>query len=122
MKLTKPEYNENVVDVDALEKHRIQQEAETERLLILEQEKTKRENVKEQENTKRGDGYVSLRTTIIVILGIVLAIVAGAAWYNTSSYIDLLKARVASAAPPPVCPPAPKCPEVSCQAVPAPAK
>lgn len=118
MKISKPEYNENVVDVDALEKHRIHELAETDRLLILEQEKTKRENMAAQEETKRGDGYAKLRTTIIIVIGIILAIVAGGAWSNGYSYLEVLKMRVDLAKKPdPVCAPPPKCPELTCQAV-----
>lgn len=119
MKLTKPEYNENVVDVDALEKYRIQQAAENERTLIIEQEKTKRENVLQQEQTKRGDNYSSMRTGAIVAVGIILSILAGGVWYNGSTYMDVLKIRAEATKPVQACPPPTKCPELSCQPVPA---
>jgi hypothetical protein len=106
MKLSKPTYNENVVDVDSLEKLRIQQEAETDRKVATEQELTKREAVKQKEDTKRGDGYSNRRIGFTIGASIVLVVAA----------IDVQRLRVESQAP--KCPPPPKCPELTCQPVP----
>ena len=119
MKLSKPEYNENVVDIDGLEKLRIQQEAETDRKTILEQELTKREVIKQTEDTKRGSGYSNRRVTFAVAFAIVLVIATIAGMLNVSEYLGVQKARVEALAPKcPAPPPIPKCPELVCQAVP----
>jgi len=115
MKLSKPTYNENVVDVDSLEKLRIQQEAETDRKVATEQELTKREAVKQKEDTKRGDGYSNRRIGFTIGASIVLVVAAIAGAINISQYLDVQRLRVESQAP--KCPPAPKCPELTCKSV-----
>lgn len=111
MKLSKPEYNENVVDIDGLEKLRIQQEAETERKVIIEQELTKREAIVQKEQTKRNNK--DIKNTAIIAIGLAIAVAAVAGACNTSQYLDVLKLKaqgsVASC---------PKCPELNCQPVP----
>jgi len=119
MKLSKPEYNENVVDIDGLEKLRIQQEAETDRKAILEQELTKREVIQQKEETRRTSGYSNIRVAVAITAGLVFVIAAIAAAINISQYLDVQKERIASQAP--KCPPPPKCPELVCQPVPVPA-
>lgn len=116
MKLFKPEYNENVVDVDALEKLRIQQEGETERNLVLQQELTKREAIKQKEETKRDPNDSNIRLGFIIASAVFLVIAAIAGAIDAYQYLDVLKSRVESQTP--KCPPVPKCPELSCQPVP----
>jgi len=61
-------YNPNVVDVDALEKVRLHEEAETERTLIKEQELTKRA----KEETKRNPKVVEGKTNLYMAVAFVL--------------------------------------------------
>jgi hypothetical protein len=113
MKLSKAEYNENATDVDALEKLRIQQEAETEHKLIVEQEATKRAKISNEEETKRGDNYL-WRKNWLALGGVVAIITISIAAYNGyDRYVELERARIHAAEPTPC----PKCPEVSCQPV-----
>lgn len=119
MKLSKPEYNENVTDVDGLEKLRIQQEAETERKLIMEQELTKREKIKQEHDVKQSSGYMYRICWTAVAAGLAVVAMTFGVCAETENYISLLRARVdLQKAPPPTCPPPPECPKVSCQAVP----
>ena len=123
MKLTKPEYNENVTDVDGLEKLRIQQEGETDRKLILEQELTKRQLCTEQENTKRksleeiqhtkqGDNYLYRWAWFAAACAVASIAFSIAGYQGWQDYVNLEKAMI-------TVPPCPKCPEVVCQPVPA---
>lgn len=117
MKLSKPEYNENVTDVDGLEKLRIQQVGETERHLTAEQELTKREKVKAEQETKRHDNYLYRTVWIAVPAGLATIAMAVAGYNVSTNYIDFKKSTIQAA----ICPPPPacaECPKVSCQAVP----
>lgn len=125
MKLSyKPEYNENVVDVDALEKQRIAAEAETERRLIVEQELTKREVCKRMEDTKQSDSYKTRVETAIICSAIVFGLGILSSCCVGYNYTEVLKQHVEvqrlvetqKLPPSPACP---ECPKVNCQAVPA---
>lgn len=113
MKLSKVEYNENATDVDALEKMRIQQEAETERKLIVEKETTKREKVRNEEETKRGDNYLWRKIWLLIGAAITTTTIAIAGYNTYDRYVELERARIHSAEPIPC----PKCPELICQPV-----
>lgn len=122
MKLTKPEYNENVTDVDALEKLRIQQEGETERNLVLQQELTKRTKIEGEQKTKQGDNYMYRIIWSFILSSVVLIGVTWATWGAVTDYIVVLRNRtelqLKAATPCPVCPAPVACPQVTCQPVP----
>lgn len=121
MQLKKSEYNENVTDVDSLEKARIHEEAETERKLISERELTKRqlssdkERTKQQftsdkEKTRQGDNYL-YRAAWYAVASAIASIAFAIAGYNGyERYTDLEMRKIQT----PVCPP---CPQVTCQPV-----
>lgn len=121
MKLTKAEYNENVTDVDGLEKARIHEEGEIERNLTVQQELTKRQLSSDQEKTrqqlstdrektKQGDNYLFRAAWLSVAAAIASVAFAIAGYNGYERYTELEKARIST-------PPCPKCPEVVCQPV-----